>query len=192
MSEWLSRLMVKEGIIEEEDRDIYMFGIRNGFIILLNLFTAFLIGLFTTKLLLVAVFTIAFMTLRSYTGGYHSESHVFCYISSSLVLFIPIYTVPLFYEATIPILAAILTVSVIIILILSPMDSRKRKLDQEERIHFRKRARVILLVQMMVLGIFYASGNMALAYAIYSSICLIAVFMLIGELTLKLQLHMEE
>lgn len=192
MSEWLSHQMVEMGIIKAEDQDIYTFGIRNGFIILLNLFTALLIGLFTTKLLLVAAFTIAFMILRSYTGGYHSESHMLCYISSSLVLFIPIYTVQLFQQTKISVLGLILVVAVIVILILSPMDSRKRKLDQQERVYFGKRAKVILLAQIMILIILYAFEKMELAYAVYSSICLIAVFMLIGEITLRIQLHMEK
>lgn len=33
--------MAERGIIKEEDREIYQFGIRNGFIILLDIATAF-------------------------------------------------------------------------------------------------------------------------------------------------------
>ena len=96
MSGWLSRRMAERGIIKEEDREIYQFGIRNGFIMLLNIATAFLIGLFTEQLLVVYVFTVSFMMLRSFTGGYHCDSRLFCYIGSNLVLFIPVYTGSLF------------------------------------------------------------------------------------------------
>ena len=51
MSGWLSRRLVERGIIKEEEQEIYQFGIRNGMIILLNVLTAFLIGLVTEKLL---------------------------------------------------------------------------------------------------------------------------------------------
>lgn len=98
MAKWLSRRMVERGIIKEEEQEIYQFGIRNGFIILLNVVTAFLIGLLTAKLLVVAVFTLSFMVLRSYTGGYHSDSRIFCYIGSNQVLFIPVYTEELFIK----------------------------------------------------------------------------------------------
>ena len=74
MSGWLSQRLVERGIIKEEEQEIYQFGIRNGMIILLNVLTAFLIGLITEKLFIVAVFTVSFMVLRSYTGGYHSDS----------------------------------------------------------------------------------------------------------------------
>lgn len=73
MSGWLSQRLVERGIIKEEEQEIYQFGIRNGMIILLNVLTAFLIGLITEKLFIVAVFTVSFMVLRSYTGGYHSD-----------------------------------------------------------------------------------------------------------------------
>ena len=98
MTKWLSHRLVERGIIKEEEQEIYEFGIRNGMILLLNIVTAFLIGLVTEKLVVVAVFTASFMVLRSYTGGYHSDSRVFCYIGSNLVLFIPVYTEKLFLK----------------------------------------------------------------------------------------------
>lgn len=52
MSGWLSQRLVERGIIKEEEQEIYQFGIRNGMIILLNVLTAFLIGLITENCLL--------------------------------------------------------------------------------------------------------------------------------------------
>ena len=80
MTKWLSHRMVERGIIKEEEQELYQFGIRNGMILLLNVVTALVIGLLTEQLAVVAVFTPSFMVLRSYTGGYHSDSRVFCYL----------------------------------------------------------------------------------------------------------------
>lgn len=182
MSGWLSRRMVERGIIKEEEQEIYQFGIRNGMIILLNVLTAFLIGLVTEKLLIVAVFTVSFMVLRSYTGGYHSDSRIFCYIGSNLVLFIPVYTQSLFVKTEDSILCILLAIAVSIIMIFSPMHSKNRKLDQAEQKHFGRRARVITVVQLIILGILWYGGVTSYTYAIYSSICITAVFMLIGTL----------
>lgn len=74
MTKWLSHRMVERGIIKEEEQELYQFGIRNGMILLLNVVTALVIGLLTEQLAVVAVFTLSFMVLRSYTGGYHSDS----------------------------------------------------------------------------------------------------------------------
>lgn len=190
MSGWLSRRLVERGIIKEEEQEIYQFGIRNGMIILLNVLTAFLIGLVTEKLFIVAVFTISFMVLRSYTGGYHSDSRIFCYIGSNLVLFIPVYTERLFVKTEDSILIIFLTLAVGIIMILSPMHSKKRKLDEAEQKHFGRKARVITVMQLIVLGVLWYKGAGGYAYAIYSSICITAVLMLIGKVQL-LQAHIK-
>ena len=192
MAEWLSRRMVEQGIIKEDEEELYQFGIRNGVIILLNVITAFLIGLFTTKLLLVIVFTLSFMTLRSYTGGYHSDSRVFCYIGSNLVLFIPVYTGQLFVEMS-P-LAVIITLGlvVIIIMMISPMHSKKRKLGHAEIKHFGRRARIMVGIQSIIFGALWYLKLSEYAYAIYSSVCITVVFMLIGKVQLLMQLYMED
>lgn len=191
MAKWLSRRMVERGIIKEEEQEIYQFGIRNGFIILLNVVTAFLIGLLTAKLLVVAVFTLSFMVLRSYTGGYHSDSRIFCYIGSNLVLFIPVYTEELFIKTPSMVLVLLLILASGIILVLSPMHSRNRKLDEEEQKHFGIRARLITVVQLIILGVLWYAGMTPYAYAVYVSICIIAVFMIIGKIQLWIQSHIE-
>ena len=98
MTKWLSHRMVERGIIKEEEQELYQFGIRNGMILLLNVVTALVIGLLTEQLAVVAVFTLSFMVLRSYTGGYHSDSRIFCYLGSNLVLLVPVYTQAVFYK----------------------------------------------------------------------------------------------
>lgn len=190
MSGWLSRRMAERGIIKEEDREIYQFGIRNGFIILLNIVTAFLIGLFTEQLLAVCVFTVSFMTLRSFTGGYHSDSRLFCYIGSNLVLFIPVYTGSLFVRAPIPAVLLVLAAALGIILALSPMHSKNRKLDQTEKKHFGRRARITAVLQTAVFFLLWHLGYPDCAYAVYSCICVTAVFMLAGGVQLYIQFHM--
>ena len=92
MSEWLSRRLAEQRIIKEEEQGLYQYGISNGLVILLNVFTALMIGLLSGHLVTAIVFTLFFMMLRSYSGGYHSDSRLFCYVTSSAVLLIPVYT----------------------------------------------------------------------------------------------------
>lgn len=130
MTKWLSHRMVERGIIKEEEQELYQFGIRNGMILLLNVVTALVIGLLTEQLAVVAVFTLSFMVLRSYTGGYHSDSRIFCYLGSNLVLLVPVYTQAVFCKTSLAWLLAVLLVSAGIIFLLSPMHSKNRKLEK--------------------------------------------------------------
>lgn len=192
MSGWLSRRMVNRGVIKEEDREIYQFGIRNGFIILLNIVTAFLIGLFTEKLMVVCVFTLSFMTLRSFTGGYHCNNRLSCYIGSSLVLFIPVYTGSLFVRLPDTAVVFMLVAAAGIIWAFSPMHSKNRKLDQAEKKHFGKRAKITAILQIAAFFLLWYRGYNEYAYAVYTSICIIAIFMIVGKVQLHIQFHMEK
>lgn len=192
MSGRLSRWMQKRGIIEEKDKDIYQYGISSGGIILLNVTTAFLIGLFTEQLLVVCVFTLSFMTLRSFTGGFHCDDRLFCYINSSLVLFIPVYMGSLFARMSVPAVLLTLAAAAGIILVLSPMNSRNRKLDHKEKKHFGRCARIIVFLQILVFLLLWHLGYLDCAYAIYSSICITSVLMIAGKFKLFIQLHMEK
>ena len=97
----------------------------------------------------------------------------------------------LFVKSEIFVLGIFLAIAVSIIMIFSPMHSKNRKLDQAEQKHFGRRARVITVVQLIILGILWYGGVTSYTYAIYSSICITAVFMLIGKGQLWLQAHIE-
>ena len=183
--------MVERGIIKEEEQELYQFGIRNGMILLLNVVTALVIGLLTEQLAVVAVFTLSFMVLRSYTGGYHSDSRIFCYLGSNLVLLVPVYTQAVFYKTSLARLLAVLLVSAGIIFLLSPMHSKNRKLDKEEQKYFGRKARLIAVLELAVLGILWYAGQIPYAYAVYTGICITALFMLVGKAQLWIQSHTE-
>ena len=157
----------------------------------LNVVTALVIGLLTEQLAVVAVFTLSFMVLRSYTGGYHSDSRIFCYLGSNLVLLVPVYTQAVFYKTSLAWLLAVLLVSAGIIFLLSPMHSKNRKLDKEEQKHFGRKARLIAALELAVLGILWHAGQVLYAYAVYTGICITALFMLIGKAQLWIQSHTE-
>ena len=164
--------MVERGIIKEEEQELYQFGIRNGMILLLNVVTALVIGLLTEQLAVVAVFTLSFMVLRSYTGGYHSDSRIFCYLGSNLVLLVPVYTQAVFYKTSLARLLAVLLVSAGIIFLL-------------------RIARLIAVSELAVLGILWYAGQIPYAYAVYTGICITALFMIVGKAQLWIQSHTE-
>lgn len=131
----------------------------------MSLVTAFLIGLFTEQLQVVCVFTLSFMTLRSFTGGFTVTAG--CSVISVRALYCssPVYTGPLFVRMSVPAVLVTLAAAAGIILILSPMHSQNRKLDQKEKKHFGKRARVKVILQIMMFFVQWRLGYNDCAYA---------------------------
>ena len=97
----------------------------------------------------------------------------------------------LFVQTDNYILIILLVLAVGIIMVCSPMHSKNRKLDEAEQKHFGRKAKVITVMQLIVLGVLWYMEQDAYAYAIYSSICITAVLMMLGKMQLWLQVHIE-
>lgn len=187
----LSERMAEKEIIKQEDISIYQYGIENGIILSLNMLTAVSIGLVTGRLIEILAFLLAFISLRSFSGGFHLESKVMCYICSNLILLIPAYAAEIsrycskmFSSTVINIEIVIVMCATVIIFINSPMDSNKRKLDLAERKHFKVRARSILIVQAVIIVILYFFKRKFPVDSLCISLCTIAVLMLIRKVQL--------
>lgn len=61
------------------------------------------------------------------------------------------------------------------------MHSKNRKLDKEEQKHFGRKARLIAVLELAVLGILWYAGQIPYAYAVYTGICITALFMIVGK-----------
>ena len=179
--------MLRNKIIEKEDYEIYQYGIKNGIIILLNFLTTILIGLMTTKLLQVLLFNLVFMTIRSYAGGLHAEDKVICYLFSSMVQFIPILSEDGFEGWNVKIITAVLLISFSVIFSFCPMDSINRKLDENEKKVYEKKAKVHTLIWVVVFSILYLKKDMTLSNAVFDGIVMVALSMLIGKAVLSLK-----
>ena len=82
----LTEQMVENGVIDKKDRELYVFGIQTMAILLLNIFTALFIGCMFHMFVPAVVYLIAFASLRTYAGGYHTGNYVSCYILSCISL----------------------------------------------------------------------------------------------------------
>lgn len=175
--------MVEQKIILEVEREIYAYGIENGFIIGVNFLTALLLGWATGRLYIILVFLFSYVFIRSYTGGAHLDNKVGCYFASSMLLLIPAYGIPLFLNQVSQIgQIIILLIAVAVILCNAPMDSKKRKLDEEERKHFRKISFFILGIEICIILIFYSLNVNDYAGAVYFAIVLTAILMIVGKI----------
>lgn len=79
--------MAQGGGLAEEEKDIYVFGLRQGSIFILNVCTALLIGIFLNMLFEIIIYLACFIQLiqlRIFAGGYHAKTQFRCYIMSSI------------------------------------------------------------------------------------------------------------
>lgn len=182
-SNYLCGKMAEKGLIKENDLELYAYGIENGAIIMANVLTAVLIGILTGRLEIVLVFLFFYVSLRSYSGGFHLESKLLCYIFSNVILLIPVYS----YDWTvkhIPILALCIIgiAAVILVIVLSPVESIHKRLDEDERIFYKRISRCLVSIESCIVVAFYFLEQYRFCYAGFVSVLLIAIFMVIGAI----------
>lgn len=185
-TEKLCGRMVEKGIVKKEDAALYSYGMTNGIIMLGNLLTAVLIGILTGRLEIILVFLLFYASLRTYSGGYHLESKFGCYLCSSLILLIPVYSYRWVSEyVPLAVLALVGVAAIASIVILSPVESIHKKLEPAEVQFYRRVSHCIVSIQAcIVVGVFCMKLYM-FSYAGYVSILLVAFFMVIGRISTK-------
>ncbi len=175
--------LVKKGLIQEEDALLYSYGIENGIWLAASVFTAVVTGMVTGRLGVVMVFLLFYSMLRSYSGGLHCRSRLVCYVCSAAVLFVPVYSYRLFMDimpGALRIFPGLAALSV-----LSPVESRNKKLDDVEKKYYKRMSHCIVSIQACFLVLLYCMGMYRYFYAGYTAIIFVALFMVLGKITAK-------
>ena len=182
----INDMLVYKGIVQKEDADLYQYGIENGITIAGNLIASVIFGIVTGRPGLVLVFLLFYASLRSYSGGSHCKSRIGCFLISMAILFIPVYTYePVMKNVPNAVILMIGIAAVVVILILSPVESINKPLDDEEKKYYARVTHCIAALQVCVLIILFCLGVKDYFYAGYSSIVLVAVFMVMGKVIMK-------
>lgn len=69
---------VDRNIIRSDEKDIYAYGMELLISAVLNTLLILLLAILTRTIIPTAVFTVVFLTLRKYLGGYHARTHLGC------------------------------------------------------------------------------------------------------------------
>lgn len=181
LSEKIITNMIKSGVSIEADREIYVYGLTQLFRTLLNLFTTVIIGFCMGMLLESIVFVICLMFIRSYSGGYHSNSPLRCYIISVIAVIMALGSIKLSvwneYSSVL-----VMVISNGILLLYAPIGHRNKQLEDIEVLVYKRRLRWILLALTVTFMIFVLVNWITLSYAVSSAILLSAVMLLVDKM----------
>lgn len=149
MTDKLVNQMIKLQVIDNDEKEIYRFGIESLLLKLLHYSSYLLIAAFLGEIVRFLLFFFTFLLLRKSAGGYHAKSKAGCYCISCFTVLSAIVCMKIFsnYENNLEILATgfLLTILCDVIIIrFAPLGNRNRELEEAETIYFRKRTRIIL------------------------------------------------
>ncbi len=143
--------------------------------------TVIVLGLIFNLLTESLVFYFSFIAIRKFAGGYHAKTPVRCYLFSIIIIslilgFIKMILVLDLLFATYGILI-LGFISVIIINILSPLDTKNAPLNNKEKIIYKKIVMIITFILFIVSTILVIKGNTKLGVPILEGIIMSALIL---------------
>ncbi len=140
---------MRSSVVKAEEVEIYIYGINQILVSVLNISSALIIGLIFGTLLEVTVFMAAYIPLRSFAGGYHAKTPLRCYIYSLIMLVIVSMGLK-YLSLAIGVYYVTLLISVLIVLVLSPVEDKNKPLDDLEYKVYKKRAIIIAAAELAI------------------------------------------
>lgn len=142
--------LIGQGVIGEKDRELYEYAVHSFFWDLAPVVYALVIGLLMQDLAVSVVLILPFVVMRKFSGGCHAESAWVCLICSCLLLIGCVYLakhIPQGIGFSLIVLAGVLG-----LIRFSPVDSKNRRLDDEEK-RERKRDTTVLGIIFYIIHI---------------------------------------
>lgn len=167
--------------IDEDDKEIYLFGFYQGLILLLNIVTTLVIGIILNMFVESILFLIFFIPLRIFAGGYHAKTQLRCYVMSTITTVLILYLILFLQENMGGIIIGGYIISVCIIWKLAPVQDKHKPLDEKERIKYRKRVHKLLVFITCILGCLYFFGNQVIPSVMISVVYQLTIILILGE-----------
>jgi accessory gene regulator B len=173
--------LIKAGAVPPEDSALYEYGIRQGILLVINIATTVLIGLFLGMVWQCIIFLVAYNPVRTYAGGYHAGTPLACYLIS-----IPIMTAGLLGIRLIPwngyVCAIALFITLMIIVLLAPVEDRNRPLSEKEVKVYGRRAGINAAVLTGLAITLWFAGMIQISLSIVMALGVAAVMLILGAI----------
>lgn len=181
LSEKLTNKLLKMQLINDEEKDLYTYGFKQGFLLLLNMITVIIIGIIFNMIWQSIIFMVSYSLLRAYAGGYHANTQSRCYLFSVGMIITVLWLIKLIPWNGL-IFFIITAVSNIVILLIAPIEDSNKPLNQKEMEIFKKHANIILGVLTGFALLFWLMGGIQISICIVMGICLISVMLVLGKI----------
>ena len=186
ISRKITNRMIKDGVIEQDELEIYLYGMELFFTTALNMLILIVLSIIFNEFWNGITFMLAFSFLRKYTGGYHASTPVKCCFLTMGVIFAMLLAV-IYLKITVVASVIWLVLSAVIILLLSPMDSDNRQLDNIEKIIYGKMVMVVWGTEILFFILLQIFGFKELSISITYAHIIIGLSLIAGKIKAKIR-----
>lgn len=180
VSDRIAALLVSQGIIPEEDSDIYSYGLALIISFLFNTVVMLIVGALVHRFIETLLFLAVFVLLRSFTGGYHADTFLKCMLItfSTYALVIALSSI----EVITPIYLSCLAIGFVIVLFTAPVEHPNKEISERKKVHHKITSSVMYIV-FSVIGILVNNCNTRFKSVIFFALLADIVLLFIKEST---------
>lgn len=167
--------LVESGAIDEADRAVYYFGLKEGLIFIGNLIITLVISGIARDVKSGTVFFLCFFPVRRYAGGFHARTRTRCFWYSMLVVLLAMESIGGVMKLGMNYQLAMIYMLSVLIFAMSPVENCNKPLDPQEKKVYK---RYLLLVLLAECALAFIAGVIGANYIISCivvslSVCLI-------------------
>lgn len=163
--------LIEKKVLTKEDEELYIYGMKQFFDFALNVIAAVVVGFIFDMLWQSIVFSIAYIFLRKYAGGYHAPNSKICYILSVLLIAVSMLIIRMITITWWKVAIGIIS-SIALIFLKAPVESKNKPLDSKEKKIYGRYARFVAVLEEIIVIVFFITGLMEACACV-----LVALFM---------------
>ncbi len=187
LSHIITCFIKKNGTLVGIDEDLCEYGIYNLLLEIVNIILTLLIGIFTNMLSECLIFTIAYIPLRIFAGGFHAKTPMLCTIISAIILYVNVLLIKRFSENFSCGLFLVTVISVVLVLFFAPISSRNKKLDKKEKRVYHTMTIVVLSFEFFAELIFLKFNYVRIATIFQFVFITVFLMLILGKIDLLIE-----
>ncbi len=170
--------------IKKEEKNIYRYGYQVLVEYCLNLAASILIAFSFHAVGIVVIFTIAYMAVRSYAGGYHAKTGWGCFLMSVITLISVILVIRTASRFGLD--AELFVMEIILLPYIFkkvPIPIKNKPLSNNEKEYFGKMTRILYFVEVLIEAIFLIIGKPVYMLSVLAAHIIIFVLAVLDSVT---------
>lgn len=180
-----TELLIKDSDwLSVEEKEIILFGLKQGKSLLYSVLATLLTGLLMGLLWESILFVICFLPLRRFAGGFHAKTRGRCLIFSMMVV-ITAFLFIKYIRCTDWMIAGISFLCLVVLWIIAPVGNEKRLLSEEETACFGKKTKIIMGIETFIMLAILFSGENRYAVVVMSVFVTESLCAILGYIKLK-------
>lgn len=169
LAEWLTRYVLVQGVIEEEDYAIYKYGFQTGVELLLCVVTSIAVAIYMGKGCECLLLMVSFFSLRSSMDGIHMKHFSSCYLLSCAVIICGLKLSEMMIVPDIVMLVMVM-IAFVGMYVLSTCSFVMVKKDEIDTYFSKQRKKVLIFAGMVAVLFFFLNYSTGLNIIFYSEV----------------------